>query len=159
MKIKLFIFLMFIVVALGFSISIDEFDEFFDFSLTLGDLHNLTADNDLDSLDNEKFILISGSVAARNVIQSDETTFLGELILVDGDWIGVENVVKYECIIQLSGLEYASMIPSRRSRTVNPEEITLNSKIFIIGKVTGTRVLSGDLIVPVVSGFRIRKIQ
>ncbi len=157
MKNRILIVLIIMAVMPVFGITIEEFDEIFDFSLTLRDLTEISGIDALSEADSGKFIIISGSVASRAIISSDEQNFIGEIVLVDGTWVGVENVIKYQCIVRFTGLEFSSMIPARRSRRANPDEVVLNSSVLIIGKLAELRTLDNGLIIPVVEGFHLRK--
>ena len=79
--------------------------------------------------------------------------------LVGGEWIGVEKVVRFECVLQLIGPEFAKAIPARRSRNPNPAEITLNSRILVVAKALGLRAREDGTFVPVLQAVAIRKIQ
>ena len=82
-------------------------------------------------------VILNGTVIDRRVIDGDKETFFGELTVASGEWIGTEKVVVSKCIIQLEGPQFSGTIPAGRSRTVNPDEITMNSELLVYGVFLG----------------------
>lgn len=144
------------IPVLIFGQTIDDFNATVDFASTLSQLDQIAASGqELPS----RFVIIDGAVAARQVINGDAEQYLGELELIAGDWEGVANVVRYECILQLVGPEFASAIPARRSRRANPAEIALNTRLLAVAKVVGVRELENGTTIPVLRAYYIRRIQ
>jgi hypothetical protein len=141
-----------------FGQTIEDFNDVIDFSVTLGDLDKIAMNGDPDALPSN-FVIIEGAVASRIVINSNAAEFVGELQIVGGEWKGVEEVVKYECVVVLAGPEFASAIPARRSRRANPNEIGLNTRILVVAKAIGLYEREDSSIVPVLQAYYIRKIQ
>ncbi len=144
--------------GLLFADEIDDFNKVVDFSVTLKTLNKTVSENKDDLLTGSEFIIITGSVATRQVIEKDKENFLGEIEIVQGEWIGVESVKMYKCIVQFSGSQYYSMIPARRSRKINKAEIILNSNVMIAGKFIGVREVD-NLKIPVIDGYYIRTLN
>jgi hypothetical protein len=82
-------------------------------------------------------VVLNGTVIDRRLINSEKETFFGELTMASGKWIGTEKVVVSKCIVQLEGPQFFETIPAGRSRTVNPDEITLNSEVLVYGVFLG----------------------
>ena len=138
--------------------SLADFNGTVDFTTTLKELSEAAANGDPYALPS-RFVIINGAVASRFVINADADQYLGEIVLVGGEWIGVEKVVRYECILQLVGVEFAAAIPARRSRRPNPAEIQLNSRILVVAKAMGLRELEDGTYIAVLQALSIRKIQ
>ena len=143
---------------LAFGQTADGFDSSVDFALTLGDLNRLTANGDLSALP-KRLVIVEGAVASREVVNGDAEEYLGELELVSGEWISISEVVRYQCVLQLSGPDFASAIPARRSRRANPDEIALNTRILTVASVVDIRKLADGSYVPVLLAHYIRRIQ
>ena len=158
MAIRILAFLFLCIPALIFGQSIEDFNDVIDFNITLGDLDKIAMSGNPDALPST-FLIIDGAVASRIVINSNAAEFVGELQIVGGEWKGVEEVVRYECILVLVGPEFASAIPARRSRRANPKEIGLNTRILAVAKAIGLHEREDGSIVPVLQAYYIRKIQ
>ncbi len=107
------------------------------FDLSLKDIVLLIESGKSQEIDMNKYLILEGVVSSREVLFADEENFVGMLEISYGEWKGLEDVSMYQCFIQLQGLEFAKMIPARRSRNPNPLEISLNTKILVIGQYLG----------------------
>ena len=158
MKKRWFLALFLSIPFVIFGQNLADFNSAVDFESTLSSLMQAVVDNNPFALP-DKFIIVDGAVASRVVVNGDAEQYLGEIELVAGEWIGVEKVVRYQCILQLIGPEFASAIPARRSRRPNPKEIQLNSRILVVAKATGIRENIDGEFIPVLRAFYIRSIQ
>ncbi|MBN1687009.1 MAG: hypothetical protein JW852_10160 [Spirochaetales bacterium] len=141
-----------------FGQSVEDLNAIIDFATTLRELDQIAQSGNQDALPS-KFVIIDGVVSAREVLNPDTADYVGQLNLVSGEWIGVERVVRYECILLLVGPEFASAIPARRSRSANPNEIELNTRVLAVAEAIGLYQLEDGTIVPVLQAHHIRKIQ
>ena len=154
---KLLIAILLSIPVIIFGQSIEDFSYAVDFTISLGELQDAAATGDPNTLPS-RFVIIEGAVASRVVVNSDRNDYVGEIELVGGEWVGVESVVRYRCFLLLVGPEFASAIPVRRSRTPNPAEIALNSRILVIAKAIGLRPMEDGTHVPVLQVYAVRKI-
>lgn len=129
------------------------------FDLTLKDIYLMVQEGNANNINPDQYIVINGTVSAREVLNPDKENFVGILELSSGEWLGVEDVEIYRCYIQLEGSDFSSAIPVRRSRKPKPEEIKLNTNILVLGKYLGYSEDETGNKYPVIKGFRIRKIQ
>jgi len=157
-KFTLILFLFFILFSLSAQINNDA-DTMINFDLTLKNIVQMVESGNSNDIDMDKYIILDGIVSDREVLASDKENFVGILEISYGEWEGLENVAIYKCLIQLQGLEFASMIPARRSRTPNPEEITLNTHLLIMGKYLGYSENDDGGKIPVIEGYKLRKIN
>ncbi len=134
----------------------EEFSNVVDFSTTFSTLYREAQKSGVQQYINGKLIIIDGSVASRTVVNKEEQDFLAELELIDGKWIGVEEVEVYKCYVQLKGPEFSARIPARRTRNKLPDEIELNSRVMIIGRVVSSRKDSTGTVFPVIEALFVR---
>jgi len=127
------------------------------FDLTLKKIYKMIESGESNNINPNRFIVISGTVSAREVLNPDKENFSGILELSSGEWLGVEDVAIYKCYVQLEGSEFPSMIPVRRSRKPKPEVIQLNEKILVLGKYLGYSEDENGIKYPVIQGIKIRK--
>jgi hypothetical protein len=135
-----------------------DFGRIVDFQKTLKDVSLEAAEAPAGRVSSGKYLILEGSVASRRVVNAEPETFVGEIELVDGDWVGVESVNMWSCIVQFSGPEYVSRIPAGRTRKASPDEILLNSQVLVVGKLIEIRDVGGRRI-PVVRGEQIRTVR
>ncbi len=159
MKKNIFIFFFLI---LTFSLSAQDtmdLEKQLDFDLTLKDIVLMVDSGQSNDIDMDRYIILDGVVSGREVLYADEENFVGMLEISYGEWEGLENVVMYKCLVQVQGLEFASMIPVRRSRTPNPAEIALNTNILVLGKYLGYSEDESGQKYPVIEGIKVRKVN
>lgn len=159
MKKYTFIFFFLIIVFGLFSQASDTFETQINFDLSLKDIVLMVESGSSNEIDMNQYIILDGVVSGREVIYADEESFIGMLEISFGEWEGFEAIAMYKCYIQVEGLEFASMIPVRRSRTPNPAEISLNTQILVLGKYLGYTEDESGQKYPVVEGLKIRKIK
>ncbi len=139
-----------------------DFHTMVDFNVTLDALCDFVETQDSDVIESvieqNRIFIITGSIAARQVINPDAETFLGEFDLVSGQWFGVEEVKMYKGILQFTGPRFSAMIPARRSRRANPDEVPLNSFVLVPVRLVGFRENDG-ITVPVLEGLSLRIIN
>ena len=82
-------------------------------------------------------VILNGTVIERNVTNAEKETYSAELIMASGRWVDSSEVTVSKCVILLNGPEFSDMVPARRSRTVNPKEIPLNSELLVYGVFLG----------------------
>ncbi|RKX93901.1 MAG: hypothetical protein DRP59_01720 [Spirochaetes bacterium] len=129
------------------------------FDLTLKDIYTMVQEGNANNINPDRYLVINGTVSAREVLNPDKENFVGILELSSGEWLGVADVEIYRCYIQLEGSEFSSAIPVRRSRRPKPEEIQLNTKILVLGKYLGYSEDEQGNKYPVIKGFKIRKVE
>ncbi len=159
MKKYTFIFF-FLIIVIGLSAQVTTTIEAqIDFDLSLKDIVLMVESGNSNDIDMDRYIILDGVVSGREVLYADEESFVGMFEISYGEWEGLESVAMYKCFIQVQGLEFASMIPVRRSRTPNPAEIALNTHILVLGKYLGYTEDETGQKYPVVEGLKIRKIN
>jgi|GEM_PF-1038484 len=155
-KCILFFFLIVITVLTVSGESKKDFDSIVDFSLTFKDLFEEV--NRGKSIDSDRYIVIDGSITARIVLNKEEENFSAELEVVNGNWKGLEEVEIYKCIVVLKGTDFFKRIPVKRSRKKLPNEIELNSRVLIVGKIVSVRKDDDGILIPVLEAIYVRPI-
>ena len=151
------------IILVGISLHIfgqteEEFNQIIDFDVTIRSLAIAAAAEDMESLP-DRLVLIDGTVASRLVIEGNPENYVGQIELIGGEWIGVEDVVMYRCFLLLEGPEFANAIPARRSRTKHPDEIDLNSRILVVGSLLGLFDMDDGTTVAVLDAIHIRQMD
>ena len=151
------------IVFLGISLHIfgqteEEFNQIIDFDVTIRSLAIAASGEDMESLP-DRLVLIDGTVVSRLVIDANADTYVGQIELIGGEWIGVEEVVMYRCLLLLEGPKFANAIPARRSRTKHPDEIDLNSRILVVGSLLGLFDMEDGTTVAVLDAIHVRQMD
>lgn len=152
---SVFLFIFFIYSL--FSVTTD-LDRIIDLNLSLKEISNSTPDQLDVIIASEKYVIIKGTVSSITEIERSEDNFILDIHIIDGEWIGLENVEVYKCIVNISGLEWENRFPKRVPREINEEHILLNNSVIVIGKVSDY-VLEKGFLLTVINGQYIRKIQ
>ena len=154
MKKTIFFHIVLILTVFSLSLSAQEgrdpaFSAIVDFSVTMADIREYySRDDGGDGVLTDKIIILDGAVSSIQVLDENPETFLAELVIVNGEWHGTEEVEMYSCVLRLSGEEYAERIPVRRRRREEQPEnlIETNSRILVVGKIIGSKeiLLNGN---------------
>ena len=100
-------------------------------------------------------VFLNGTVIERRLIDGEAETFSGELTIANGEWVSDEDVVVSKCIVIMNGPQFAETIPARRSRSVNPKEVQLNSEVLVYAAYLGyAETDDGPIAVLLASGIR-----
>lgn len=151
------LFLVFLPLLI-FGQTIEDFNDVVDFDINIGSLARAAAAEDREALP-DRLVIIDGAVASRLVIDGNPDTYMGQIELVGGEWLGVEEVVTYRCFLLLEGPKFANAIPARRTRTKNPEEIEVNSRIMVVAEYMGLFDMNDGTTVAVLRAHHIRSID
>jgi hypothetical protein len=103
-------------------------------------------------------VILNGTVISRSVITPEPENFEGELIIASGEWLNSDDILVSQCIVVLSGPQFSETIPARRSRRVNPKEITMNSELLVYGYYLGT-TRTDDGLKAVIQASGVRKLN
>jgi hypothetical protein len=151
----LLLFIFFIACSSAlFADNAPGFDNYVNFGITMRELNSHAKNGDLDSIRN-KYLILSGSFVGFTVIDNSPATYTVEIEFIDGEWLGVSNVVIYRAIIIFSGREFQAMFPERRRGAPSPMEIALNSGLIVVARLKEAREYRGEAI-PVLYGYYLR---
>ncbi len=113
----------------------------------------------LDSIiSSDKYIIVEGTISSITEIERSENNLILDIHIINGEWIGLEKVEVYKCIINVSGLFWEKRFPKRRPRELTDELVLVNDQIMVIGKVQDY-VLDNSSLTAVVNAEHIRKNQ
>jgi hypothetical protein len=107
------------------------------FSMTIKDLNNLST-RQLDELaENGDWLLLDGSIAGLTLYSAKDEEYLLDVLLMQGEWMGLEEVKKYDCHLIFQGDEWRDVIPEKAPRNPIDGQILLNAKVLVLAKVLG----------------------
>ncbi|MBI9096840.1 MAG: hypothetical protein JEY91_00110 [Spirochaetaceae bacterium] len=135
-----------------------ELDSIINVNISLKELSNSTPDKLDKIIVSEKYIILEGIISSIREIERSENNFIIDLHLLNGEWIGMDRIDVYKCIINVDGKEWENRFPKRAPREPTEELILLNNQVMVIGKVTDY-VMDNSILTAVVNAEYIRKIQ
>lgn len=135
-----------------------ELDSIINVNISLKELSNSTPDKLDKIIESEKYIILEGIISSIREIERSENNFIIDLHLLNGEWIGLDKIDVYKCIINVDGKEWENRFPKRAPRESTEELILLNNQVMVIGKVTDY-VMDNSILTAVVDAEYIRKIQ
>ncbi len=104
-----------------------------------------------------RYIIVEGSVASKRDIERTEENFVLDIHLVNGEWIGLEKVEVYKCIVNIEGKVWETRFPKRVGRDPADNIVQLNNHILVIGKVVDYVIKDSEL-VSVIQAEYLRKL-
>ncbi len=130
-----------------------ELESIINLDLSLKELNSLEPGK-FDSIKkSNKFIIIEGAVASITSIERTNNNLIVNIQIINGEWIGLDKVEGYTCIVTIKGKEWEKRFPERIGRNPDREVILLNSHVLVIGKLL--RIDSNSLI-PIIEAAYIR---
>lgn len=138
----------------------ESFDEIVDFSVTMSTVQEYYSQGNSDRL-TDKVVILDGAVSSILILDENPDSFFAELVIVNGEWHGTEEVEMYSCILHLRGKQYADRLPARRRRREDGPDnlIESNSRILAAGRITGAKESLFGTATAVVDTLYIRNID
>ena len=128
-----------------FSYDLADFDRVADFSVTVKTLSGLSEAEARASGLMQKLLLLDATVTSMQFIDANEESFTVELELVSGEWVGLEEVKMYSCLVRFQGRPFFRIFPRRPPRNPGPSVILPNDRILVLAKaVSQTRTENGE---------------
>jgi len=143
----------------AFSVDAGDFDAVADFSVTIKTLSRLDeASASAYGLMN-RFLLLDGTVTNILVLDANKESYLVQVELVSGEWIGLDEVRSYSCWVLFSGPRFADVFPARVPRNPPPGVISSNDAILIVAKPLQTVEIAGGETAWVLEGIYARPLR
>lgn len=134
-----------------------DFDGIVDFSLTMDNIQKrLDAQGGPAGL-TDKLLVLTGAVASVQFLGGEGEGFVAALELVEGEWIGVQDVHMYKAYLIVYGADFEARLPEKRSRDGVENEIMVNSQILAIGRIVDVDTSESGLI-PIIECYYIREL-
>ena len=135
----------------------EDFDRVADFSATVKTIAGLS-EGQARAL-SERLLLLDGTVASLQFVNPEEASFVVELELVGGEWIGTEDVKIYRCRVRFRGQEYFRRFPRRAPRSPAPDQIAPNDRVLILARLAGRAVGEDGAPLWVLDGLHVRPLR
>jgi hypothetical protein len=116
----------------AFAIDAGDFDAVAEFSVTIKTLSQLDEATAAAYGLMNRFLLLDGTVTNILILDANEESYLVQVELVSGEWIGLDDVRSYSCWVLFSGPRFASVFPARGPRNPPPGIIAANQTVLIV---------------------------
>lgn len=130
-----------------------------DFSLTLEEIHRILEEHGAAGLPTDRAVLLDGVVAEITVIDPDPESYLAQIDLVSGRWIGLQEVRLYRAYVFVQGSAFAERISARPLPEDATGVIALNSRVIVLGSIIDVFVDEDGTRAPIIDGFDLRPIN
>lgn len=147
------------LIPVVFSIDIGEFDAVADFSVTIKALNQLDEATARAYGLMERFLLLDGTVTNILVLDSNKESYLVQIELVSGEWIGLDEVRSYSCWVLFSGPRFADVFPARVPRNPPPGIVKANDPILIVAIPLQTVEIAPGEMAWVLEGIHLRSLR
>ncbi len=136
-----------------------DFDKIVDFSLTLKDIVSLVKKPDFNPEKYGKILIFDGSVSTITLVEKNPASFSAELVVVNGEWKGTEDVSLFQSFVYAEGPEFAKRLPERRPKEPGPGLISQNDHVLVVGRIADVYVDEKGNRFPVIVAYYIRVMQ
>jgi len=135
---------------------VDRFNQIVDFSMTTKRLSELIDAGAWDQIDTDRYFVLQGAVASTTVLDPTPQSYFALVELVDGEWIGLEDIGIYRVQVILEGPEFAGLVPARMPRDPGPEVLRTNDELVVVGRFEFLPLTDGSSL-PVVRAYQLRR--
>jgi len=113
----------------------------------------------IDVSTKEGIVTLTGTVTNILVLDANEESYLVQIELVSGEWIGLDEVRSYSCRVVFSGPRFAKVFPARVPRNPPPEAIKANDTILIVASLLQTVEIGEGETAWVLEGIYARRLR
>ncbi len=113
----------------------DDFHEVVDFEVTLKTLSVALEANDFSAIDAEKIVIVHGTVSTMSFLDTKRQSYTVLLELVAGEWLDLDEVKSYRCLVVFQGPAFYTLIPRRPPRGSTAAVIGEASRVLVIARV------------------------
>lgn len=96
-----------------------------DFSITMGDLFLAAKTQDDSFIPVDKAILLDGDIGTITVHQDTDKDFIAEVELLNGTWVGEDQVDLYRTYVIFEGLQFRAWFSSQSQTKLKPGQTVL----------------------------------
>ena len=130
-----------------------------DFSITLQEIHRILEDEGPAGLPTERTLVIDGVVAEILVIDPEPESFLVQIELVTGRWIGLEEIRLYRAYVFVQGPQFFERVSAGAAANDQRDVVTPNSRIIVLGNIVDVFVDEDGTSAPIIDGIDLRLIR
>ncbi len=134
----------------------DPFDRV-DFSVTLKDLAAAAAGE--RQLPQGRLFVLDATVTALTFLDAEKASFRVRAELMSGEWIGLEDVKSYSCLVTFSGPDWFRVFPAKPPRNPPHGVVTPNARVLVVARPLGVVSERGGPRVVSLEGLALRLLE
>ena len=132
--------------------TIDGLQQVLDYTITIKSLSEAVERGDYEPP--AKFVILDGTYS--ELFDADPETGTVYIEVATGEWIGLEDVKSYHCLIRLVGDEYVDLFPARVSRDTREDAIVKGARMLIVALPLGVVELGDGRLIWLLDGIYYR---
>ena len=162
---RLYIAVVVCIVATLSGVSLDALDrqalgDVVDFSMTLEQIHHILEEEGAAALPSDRAVVLDGVVAEILLIDPEPETFLAQIDLVSGRWIGLQDIRLYRAYVFVEGPQFAERLSAApAARGAAADAITTNSRVIVLGTIIDVYIEQDGSSAPIIDGFELRPVN
>lgn len=158
MKNRLFLIMLLLSFVIPVLISAENSGiENLQFSMTIKDLNSLSTSQIDEFAERGDWLLLDGFIAGMTLYSAEDEEYLLDVLLMQGEWMGLEDVKKYDCHLIFQGEQWRDIIPDKAPRRPVEGQILLNAKVLVLAQIIGYEQVE-DRVMPYLMVEKIREI-
>ena len=134
--------------------SLDDLDAILDFSVTIKTLSEAVERGEYDM--EARFVALNGTL--NSVFDADAETSTVIVEMVTGEWIGLEEVRSYHCLVRLMDPELFPLFPLNPPRVPEPEVFIKGSRLLVIAFPVAVVELGDGRLMWLLDGVYVRRL-
>lgn len=103
-----------------------------------------------------KFVILNGSL--EGVFETDEASATVVIEMVTGEWIGLEDVKSYHCLIRFEGVEYLAAFPASPPRNPGAEVYAKSARMLVVALPVAVVELADGRLLWLLDGVYLRRL-
>jgi hypothetical protein len=103
-----------------------------------------------------KYFVLNGTLDS--VFETDEASSMVVIEMVTGEWIGLDEVRSYHCLIRFEGEQYVRAFPANVPRDAGPEIFARNSRLMVVAAPVAVVELTDGRLLWLLDGVYLRRI-
>jgi hypothetical protein len=148
-------FLLSILAPFASAISRTDFEKVVDFSVTLKTVAAAAAGE--AALPANRLFILNGTVSEITFLNKEKASFQVRIRLISGEWVGLEEVKMYTCLVTFSGPRFFPDFPARPPKDPGPDTVLADTRILVVARALGPVALaSGEGKVMAMEGLFLR---
>lgn len=134
--------------------SVRDLQEIVDLTTTIKSLAEQIERGEYDAP--ERYVILNGSFAG--VFETDEATSTVVVEMATGEWIGLEDVKSYHCLVRFEGPDYLRAFPASPPRDAGPEVFARSARMLVVAMPVAVVELGDGRLLWLLDGVYLRRL-
>ncbi len=150
------VLLLLVALPVGLAAQANAFDRVADFGITIKTLTRIGPREASAYQLDQRYLILNGTVAGLTFVSAERDTFAVEVELVSGEWIGLEEVRSYRCLVRFEGPEFYATFPRRAPRNPAGPIVTMDDRVLVVARAVSVEQTESGEYLWVLRGVHVR---